>query len=115
MTKETLEKTDDEIMSEWQEEEFEGCFAARHIADDKENKENCLLLYVDENDEVRAPNWAQWVRHMVNDQKYTPSQISEYQYKLKEDFERFMFLTLTKEQENSQSLSALKEQKAAAR
>lgn len=75
------------VAKAWQREEYNDyVFSARHIADDPNNKENCLHLYLDEDLHIRSTNWSRWARHMSVDEKLNAGEVHAYESRLCMEF-----------------------------
>ena len=87
VSREALESNAPNIIKEWQKEKHEGyIFAARHIEDDRNNPENCLLVCLDKNGQISMPNEAKWTRYMLMDQHVNPGYLQTYSSKLVQEF-----------------------------
>ena len=94
------------VAKSWQREEYNDyVFSARHIADDPENKENCLHLYLDENLHIHSTNWSRWARHMSVDEKLNAGEVKAYENRL------FMEFLLWTDMENDRIKQLKKEYK----
>jgi len=86
-TQEEVNARTDEIMKTWQGVDYENyIFSAKHPS-------GCHLVVNEETENIEVVNWAEWVRHLCNDEGLSAVEVSKFQERIKKEFTRWVEVT----------------------
>lgn len=86
-TEEELVGNAQNIVKAWKKEKHDDCiFCMRHIEDDPNNPDNCLLIGLNKNGKVFVGNEARWTKHMLMNKHVNPRDLQMYGSKLFQEF-----------------------------